>query len=102
VITRDAGYAAPGCDLVTSPEAALDLLRDADEVMVIGGGQVYAVFLPLAQRIYFTRVHAEIDGDVTFPELDANEWTQVSGDVHEADSAHRFAFDISVFERLGT
>jgi dihydrofolate reductase len=99
VITRDPGYGAPGCDIVASPEAAMALLDDAEEVMIIGGGQVYAAFLPLADRVYFTRVRAEVDGDVTFPELDENEWQLVSSDAHCADDAHRYAFDMMLFER---
>ena len=99
VITRDPGYEAAGCDIVSSPEAAMDLLHGAGEVMVIGGGQVYAAFLPLADRIYFTRVHAEIDGDVMFPELDENQWALRASDAHDADDEHRYAFDVMLFER---
>jgi len=99
VITRDSDYEATGCDVVTSPEAAMELLGDADEVIVIGGGQVYATFLPLADRIYLTRVHAEIDGDVMFPEVDENEWALHSCVAHDADTAHQYAFDVMLFER---
>jgi dihydrofolate reductase len=99
VITRDPDYVADGCDVVTSPEAAMELLHDAAEVMVIGGGQVYGVFLPLADRIYLTRVRAEVDGDVVFPELDENEWTLMSSNSHDADDTHRFTFDVMLFER---
>ncbi len=99
VITRDPDFVAAGCDVVTSPEAALELLRDVAEIMVIGGGQIYGVFLPLADRVYLTRVRAEVDGDVVFPELDENEWTQISSDSHDADATHRFAFDVMLFER---
>lgn len=99
VITRDPDYVATGCDMVASPEAAMTLLRDADEVMVIGGGQVYAAFLPLADRIYFTRVHAQIDGDTSFPEFDENKWVLLSNSAHDADDAHNYAFDVMVFER---
>jgi dihydrofolate reductase len=99
VITRDPDYEAAGCDVVASPEAVLALLDDAEEIMIIGGGQVYAVFLPVADRIHFTRVHAEIDGDVTFPDLDSNEWALRSSVTHEADATHQYAFDILCFER---
>lgn len=99
VITRDPNYVASGCDVVTSPEAAFELLHDAAEVMIIGGSQIYAAFLPLADRVYLTRVHAEVDGDAMFPELDTNEWALVSCDPHDVDDAHRHAFDFMVFER---
>ena len=99
VITRDPDCVAAGCDVVTSPEAALELLHNAAEVMIIGGSQIYGAFLPLADRVYLTRVHAEVDGDAVFPDLDENEWTLVSSESHGADDAHRFAFDCMVFER---
>ncbi|MGI9224218.1 MAG: dihydrofolate reductase [Woeseiaceae bacterium] len=99
VISRDPDYVAAGCDVVTSPEAALELLHDAAEVMIIGGSQIYRAFLPLADRVCLTRVHAEIEGDTMFPELDTNEWTLVSSESHGADDAHRFAFDCMEFDR---
>jgi dihydrofolate reductase len=99
VITRDPGYEAARCDVVASPEAAMELLDDAEEVMIIGGGQIYAAFLPLADRIHFTRVHAKIDGDVTFPDLDENEWALQSSVAHDADATHQHAFDVLCFER---
>jgi len=99
VITRDPDYKAAGCDVVVSPEAAMALLNDAEEVMIIGGGQIYAAFLPLANRIHFTRVHAELEGDVTFPELDENKWALQSSVAHDADVTHRYAFDVLCFER---
>lgn len=99
VITRDPDYVAAGCDVVTSPEAAMELLHDVAEVMIIGGGQVYGAFLPLADRIYLTRVQAEVDGDVVFPELDENEWTLLSSNPHDADDTHRLAFDVMLYER---
>ena len=99
VISRNLGYEASGCDVVASPAAAMALLNDAEEVMIIGGGQIYAAFLPLADRIHLTRVHTEADGDVTFPDLDENEWALHSSVAHDADATHRYAFDVLCFER---
>jgi dihydrofolate reductase len=99
VMTRAPDYAATGCEVVTSVSDALDLAGDDTEVMVIGGGQVYRDFLPRAERIYMTRVQAEIDGDTHFPEIDANEWQMVSSEHHDADEKHAYAFEMMVFER---
>ena len=62
-------YEAEGCDVVTTPDAAFELAGDADEVMIIGGGNVYEQMLSMTDRIYLTRVHADIDGDTFFPEI---------------------------------
>ncbi len=69
ILSRQAGYKQAGCDVVSSPEAALQLAGDTDEVMIIGGGKVYEHFLPMTDRIYLTRVHTDVDGDTFFPEI---------------------------------
>ena len=100
VLTRDDSFVAEGCEVVTSVEAAIDTVSDADdEVMVIGGGEIYTAFQPIARRIYLTRVHAEIDGDTAFPALDDSDWQLVSSESHPADANHAYAFDFMVFER---
>jgi dihydrofolate reductase len=78
---------------------AIDLVEGAAEVMIIGGGRVYHDFLPLADRIYLTRVQAEVEGDTHFPEVDEATWQLVSSEHHDADDRHRYAFDMMVFER---
>ena len=99
VMTRDPDYAAEGCDVVDSVAEALDVAGDADEVMIIGGGQVYRDFLPRADRIYMTRVQAEVQGDTRFPRIEGNAWRLVSAEHHAADEKHEFAFEMMVFER---
>lgn len=99
VMTRDPDYVAPGCDVVSSVREALDLVEDADEVMIIGGGQVYRDFLPHADRIYLTRVQADVEGDTYFPDIDEAGWRLVSSEPHAADEKHAYAFDVMVFER---
>ena len=102
VITRDPGYEAPGCDVAASPEAAMALVTGASEMMIIGGSAVYETLLPLADRVYLTRVHADIEGDVCFPVLDDAEWEQLSVEPHGSDERHAHAFDFAVFERRDT
>jgi len=99
VITRQPGFVARGSDVVDSPAAALRAAADADEVMIIGGSQIYDLFLPTADRIYLTRVHAEIDGDACFPDIDDNEWTLVERESHEAGEGNEYAFDFLTYAR---
>ena len=99
VMTRDPDFAAEGCDVVSSVSDAIDLVEGAAEVMIIGGGMVYHDFLPLADRIYLTRVQAEVEGDTHFPEVDEATWQLVSSEHHAEDDEHRYAFDMMVFER---
>lgn len=99
VVTRRPDYAAEGCDIVASPEAALELAADADEVMIIGGGNIYAQMLPMTDRIYLTRVHAEFDGDTFLPGFGTDDWKIVSCESLPASDARPFAISFEVLER---
>jgi len=85
VITRQEDFVADGCDVVASVAAAISAAGDVDEIMVIGGSQVYELFLPEARRLYLTRVQADVDGDAFFPAVDESEWHLVSDEAHSAD-----------------
>ncbi len=98
VITRQRHYTADGCDVVNYPAAALQATREADDIMIIGGGRVYEQFMRRAGRIYLTRVHATIDGDAYFPRLDA-QWERTSAQHHPADARHRHEFTFETWER---
>jgi len=100
VVTRRPDYVAEGCDVVVTPEAALELTAAADEVMIIGGGKIYTHMLPLIERIYLTRVHAEIDGDTFFPEIDAEEWQIVSSEPLPANDERPFSISFQTLERI--
>lgn len=69
------------------------------EICVIGGGQVYRQSLPIASRIVLTRVHAEVEGDTTFPEIPAHIWTLDTADHHEPDEKHAHAFTFEWWSR---
>lgn len=80
VITRDAGFSAPGairCDSLDGALAHGQTLaekRGVDEMMVVGGGQIYAATIPLADRLYITQVDVEPDGDTRFPQISPDHW----------------------------
>ena len=99
VLTSRTDYQARNCDVAASPAAALDLAGDAEEIMVIGGGQIYRAFLPHAQRIYMTRVHETIDGDTFFPELDQAAWQLRESQDLPASEDHPLRSTFEVLER---
>ncbi len=99
VVTRQADYQADGCDVVSCPADALRMAGAADEVMVIGGGQLYARFLRRADRIYRTRIEAEIDGDTFFPQLDASEWQVSESEVFSKNAEREWGFVCEVLDR---
>lgn len=97
VVSRDAHFDAPGAEVTTSLQAALDRLRDAPRVFVIGGGQLYAQALPLAQRLVLTEIDADLDGDSHFPEWDRSQFDERSREPHVGADGTRF--DFVVYER---
>ena len=87
--------------VVQSLEAALEQgwQSGAEEACVIGGREIYALALPIANRIHLTRVHAEIGGDTTLPAIDWNKWKETSATRHDADEKHAYPFTFFVYER---
>ena len=99
VVTRRKNFVAEGCDVVATVDDAIAAAGEVDEVMIIGGGQLYRQLLPRTDRIYLTRVHANIDGDTRFPELDDSEWQVVSEESFPVSAEREFAFDILTMDR---
>jgi dihydrofolate reductase len=91
VISRQPDYRADGCVNVASIDEALTAI-DAPEIAVIGGAEIYRQVLPRTDIIYLTRVHADVSGDVHFPELEWDEWQECEREHHPADERHAYAF----------
>jgi dihydrofolate reductase len=100
VISSRGGLEIAGCEVVASPVEALEIAAGAEEVMVIGGGKVYEQMLPLAGRIYLTRVHAQPDGDTFFPEIRSDEWRVVEKTDFRADENRPCGFSFVTMDRL--
>ncbi|MFN3470319.1 MAG: dihydrofolate reductase [Novosphingobium sp.] len=96
VLTRDAGWSAEGAQVAASAEQAL-MLAGEGEVAVVGGAEIYRLFMPLAERVELTEIHATFDGDTTMEPL-GPEWKEVSREVHQAE-AGRPAFDFVTYAR---
>ncbi|SFF37922.1 dihydrofolate reductase [Fontimonas thermophila] len=98
VLTRDPRFAAPGCRVFHTLEAALEAHRHG-ELMVIGGAELYRQTLPQTERIYLTEVDAELPGDTYFPELKPSQWREVWAEPHPADAHHPYAYCFKLLER---
>jgi len=92
VLTRDAGWAEEGAEVAHSPEEAI-ALANSPHIAVIGGAEIYCQFLPHADRIEWTEVSAEPEGDTRFPDFDRSQWTETAREDHPAEGrAPGFAF----------
>jgi dihydrofolate reductase len=101
VITRSRRFAPEDVRVAHSLEQALDIAHDDDEPFIGGGAQIYrrALENELVDRIYLTRVHAEVEGDTFFPKLDLEDWELVSEEHHETDERNEFPYSFLVYER---
>lgn len=100
VVTRRAGYQAAGAQVVGSLEAAWRAVADSDEVFVIGGGELYAQALPLADRVYLTEIGETIEGDTRFPDLDPGDWRETSLGEHGPDERNAYRLRFRLLERV--
>lgn len=100
IITRQEDYRVPqNCFAVSSLDQALKLTQSQEDVYVIGGGEIYALALPLADKIELTRVHDNYEADAFFPELLEQDWELLSEVNHPKDDKHACAFTFQTFIR---
>jgi len=93
VLTRDSGWQAPDAEVATDVPAALALAGGEPRVSVIGGAEIFRLFLPLADRIELTEVHASPEGDTVMPPFDAAQWRELGREAHPAqDGQPAFSF----------
>ena len=99
VLTRDRRWCADGVTVVHSVEEALQHIGGSDELVAIGGAEVYRLVLPFARRIYLTHVHADVPGDTFFPDFDPTQWSDVECSMHPADEDHAYPVTFVTLER---
>ncbi len=101
MITRQPEYAAEGLYVVPSLEAGIEKAKTfgTEEIFITGGGEIFKMALAIVDRLYLTRVHAEVNGDTYFPEFDPTGWKLIKNERHEKDEKHAYALTFQVWER---
>ena len=100
VITRQEGYTiAEGCLVAKDLAHALSLVPEGENPFVIGGGEIYKLALPIAERIQLTRVHTTVEGDTFFPDFQEDSWVKVHELYHPKDDKHACDFTFLTYER---
>ncbi|MGB0369336.1 MAG: dihydrofolate reductase [Flavobacteriales bacterium] len=99
IITRDTTYQQEGCIVVHSLDDALTEAAKTDEnPFIVGGEQIYRLALPIADKVYLTRIHHKFEGDRHFPEL-GPEWKEIESTPHSIDEKHKYAFTFNTYEK---
>jgi dihydrofolate reductase len=105
VISRQPNLELEGASVVADLPAALRLAESvgrtdgSEELMVIGGSEIYALALPIAQRLYLTEVHAEVAGDAAFPAWHRDEWEESSRQRHSASETNPYDYSFVIYNR---
>ncbi|HHF2857056.1 type 3 dihydrofolate reductase [Vibrio diabolicus] len=98
VISREETLKIEGVTTVTSIEQALDVAGDVEEVMIIGGGAIYAACLPMANKLYVTHIEAAIDGDTQFPDW-GDQFKETYSETYQADEKNAYNMRFTVLEK---
>ena len=98
VLTRNDDLVLEGAEVAASLESALSM-AGAGDVFIAGGEELYSMAMPRADRILITRVHAEIEGDATFPVINDNDWSMTGSNRHEADAVNCHACTFETWMR---
>ena len=100
VVTRNVYYEAPGAIVVHSVEDALQAAGEVEEIVIVGGAELFRRLLPTVDRLYLTEVHGVVEGDVFFPEYDRAQWRELYRQEHAADERHPYAFTWLILDRI--
>ena len=102
VLTRDMSFTYDNTEIAHSIEELQSMLTADENVFIIGGGEVYRQFMPLATKLHITHIHHTWeDADTFFPEIDPTLWQCVSEERHEADEKHNYAFTFATYKKRG-
>jgi dihydrofolate reductase len=100
ILTRQTDYDAPGCVVVNSAAEALQVVAEEEELMIIGGAQLYEAFFDVADRLYVTFVEGRHEGDAFFPTINPDQWREIAREEHPADERHAMPFSFVVLDRV--
>jgi dihydrofolate reductase len=100
IISRDKAYQAEDIEVVSSVEAALELTKSCDEIMVIGGGLIYEQFLPMCDKLYLTFIDLEVTGDTCFPDYEkvAN-WQILESQQNEPNEKNNYSYKFVTLQK---
>ena len=101
VVTRQSNYEAPGAIVVNSIEEGISKAKElnlSDEIFIIGGAQIYKQSMDLCDRLYITEIFHPFDGDAFFPEVDTNQWKEVSRIHGSVDEKNKYEHDFVILE----
>ena len=99
IITRQSNYHAEGCIVVDSIEKAIEKCPKEEDAFIIGGGEIYQLAMPFADKIELTVVHHHFDADAFFPEIKLADWELIHNDFQAKDEKHLYDYSFTTYIR---
>ena len=100
VITLDKNAVYHDCEVVHTLDDAVDLVKNEEKAFIIGGATIYKLFIDRVETLYLTRIDADFDADVFFPEVDFNQWQMIEEVVYEKDERNGYRMRFQVFRHF--
>jgi dihydrofolate reductase len=99
VVTRDKALKVDGCLMAHSLEQAITLCKGDNETFIVGGAEIYAQALPLANSLYITEIQQDVEGDAHFPEFDKRAWNETVREVHSQETPQPLQYHFVTYQR---
>lgn len=99
ILTRDSDFHFDGCEIAHSIEDVFGLCETEEEIFIFGGEQIYNMFLPYVEKMYITKIHHEFEGDTIFPEVNFDEWKEISIEKGIKNDKNPYNYYFHVYER---
>jgi dihydrofolate reductase len=99
IVTRNNGLKVDGCKIAHSLGDAVSICGNVKEIFVVGGADIYALALPIAEKIYLTEIQKFVTGDATFPELILEEWQEASRGIQQQEAPEPLIFHFVEYQR---
>ena len=99
IITRQENYKAEGCLVIKSLQDAIEISKNDEEVFIIGGAEIFREAIPIADKIYLTRIHHSFEGDTFFQELDQNAWEETKRIDFNPDEKNKYPYSFCILEK---
>ncbi len=98
ILSRQQDLQIDGCEVVHSLDDVVNMFED-EELVVMGGAEIYKLAMPQADRLYYTQIEHEFEGNAWFPEIDLNTWQNVHSESHQPDEKNKYPYQFEIYER---
>jgi len=99
IISRNANFKAPGCEVIGAIESALELAKEDDEIMIMGGASFYEQMLPSVNRLYITQIEGVYAGDAYFPSFNRDDFVETFRESHQPDEKNKHTYHFTILDR---